>query len=316
MFQHIFGTNSSFFLSLSRFALDSHRLSMTAPPFDEEAFRTMLARFEQLDAQHRQLQARLDARDTDPLMSLDPNVEYRNPGVEFKPSPAMLEALPDMASNFFQRPLDDVARRRFLHDCPRNMERDLEPPLLNRVPGQSSALQQADRQLRDLQYRAAALVRPLDWFTYQALQSSWDSDTWRTHSISMVRQTLALLADYVSHISALRRRALLPDGFDSPTSQPERYLVPPDEYLSHMRHVRAVQELTQPRSSPSAQGKRRKGKGRGKAPQQPSAASNAPSSSDSPSSNHPDSGESSLGFSSARPKGYRNQQGGNTRRHN
>jgi len=214
--------------------------------------------------------------------------------VQYRPSPAMLEAFPDMGEDFIQRPLDELARRRFLHDCPRNLARDLEPPLLNRIPGQSAALQQSDRQLRDIQYRAAALARPLDWFAYQALQTTRNNGQWRTHSIAMVRQTLALLGDFVSHVSALRRRALFPDGFDNASDASTRYLVPPDEFVAHLRQVRAIQELAQPPRSSSSPGKKRKGKGRAKAPQQ--TAAHAPNSSASASSNDSYK-DSSVGFS-------------------
>ncbi|KAI8072439.1 hypothetical protein BC940DRAFT_316592 [Gongronella butleri] len=100
------------------------------------------------------------------LVSNDPNVTIRHPSAQFRPSIDAIEAFPSLAPgyNFFRERLDDDAMKwRFLHDCPKNASRDVEPPGPSaRIPSATPAHRAFDAQLRDIQSRLIGLMRPLD----------------------------------------------------------------------------------------------------------------------------------------------------------
>ena len=69
----------------------------------------------------------------------DPAVVPRSPDLDFHPYDDFRKALPSMDKDFFRNPLSEADRRRYLSQCPRNMERNYQPPVLNQVSISNSA---------------------------------------------------------------------------------------------------------------------------------------------------------------------------------
>ncbi|KAG0175263.1 hypothetical protein DFQ30_010352 [Apophysomyces sp. BC1015] len=96
----------------------------------------------------------------------DPNVVIRHSGADLHPSPQVLQAFPAMEQDFFRSKLDDVDRRKFLFDCPKNDCHNYDPPVLNQVSSLSGSVAKMDSNLRQIQNRLSGLTRPLGWFAY------------------------------------------------------------------------------------------------------------------------------------------------------
>lgn len=129
------------------------------------------------------------------------HVEIRPQASDLHPYPALRQALPALADDFFRSPLDDIDRRRFLLHLPRNVDMVYEAPLLNDVPVGAST-RQADNQWSDLQYRLSGLTRPIDSFAHELL--CLDSETVSVakvlHYLNTSRELLADVATFATHV--------------------------------------------------------------------------------------------------------------------
>ena len=227
-----------------------------------DASSTPLRSVEELAAEIDQLKALLVNQS---LVSNDPNVTIRHPSAQFRPSIDAIEAFPSLAPgyNFFRERLDDDAKWRFLHDCPKNASRDVEPPGPSaRIPSATPAHRAFDAQLRDIQSRLIGLMRPLDWYAYQSCHAQWSADQWRTHSQSLVRNVMAMLADHASYITDLRVdsvRASIPGLEDAKirTGKSVEPLMDIEALLDEVKLARSLREAAQPPKQ-AASGKKRK----------------------------------------------------------
>lgn len=96
-------------------------------------------------------------------------ITERLPNTEFHPYPEFKEHLTGFRKDFFRSPLPEVERRKFLAGCPRNVEREYNPPTLNTV-NMASNNRRFDSQLSDSPFRLSGITRPLDLFLHQTLQ--------------------------------------------------------------------------------------------------------------------------------------------------
>lgn len=171
-------------------------------------------------------------------------VVEQTPDLEFTPYPDFIEDLPGMAKDFFRNPLPEQERRRYLAQCPRNMEREYSPPVLNHVQV-SQATKRTDAQLADIQFRLSSLTRPGDYFLHMALQQTSPS---KDDFIDFANAIHELLSDTASHITQIRidnmcqsagiRGQALP--ITPPTSTP---LLDPKVLLEHVSLAKSTMQL-------------------------------------------------------------------------
>lgn len=184
-----------------------------------------------------------------PLVNQDPNVVIRAPGSDFTPTENMLEHHPYLQQDFFKRPLDENARRRFLFDCPKNSLRNYDPPKLNKVHLNASS-KQMDAQLSNIQYRLSGITRPLDWFTYQLHHGEWTQEQLKKQSMDLTHAIHELLSDLASHITTLRTDNMfrgLPSNIEPPAPPTDNFLVETQVMLDHIKLQQSVQNATQQR---------------------------------------------------------------------
>lgn len=106
--------------------------------------------------------------DTSPIQDLF--VMERSPEMEFTTYPESHQALPGFQQDFFRSLLPEVERRRFLADCPRNVDWNYIPPLVNTINLDQSA-NRYNSQLSDIQFRLSGITRPLESFLHRILQT-------------------------------------------------------------------------------------------------------------------------------------------------
>lgn len=182
-----------------------------------------------------------------PLLNSDPNVTVRTPGADFTPTAAMLAEFTYIEEDFFNRPLQESDRRRFLFDCPKNSLREYDPPKLNKV-NLNPPYKQVDSTLYNLQYRISGLTRPLDWFSYQMLHGNWDHDTLKQQAHDFTFAMHELLSDLASHITTLRTENMfkgLPNNVDPPALSSDKFLVDTQDMLDHIKLQKSIQNATQ-----------------------------------------------------------------------
>ncbi|KAI9033715.1 hypothetical protein CLU79DRAFT_724963 [Phycomyces nitens] len=137
------------------------------------------------------------ATDDDSDSDNDPYVVPCPVASDLVPYPELLARFPNMAKDFFQRPLEESDRGRFLLDCPRNTIRQYQPPSLN-----CSDIGPNTKRTDDIQFRLSGLTRPMDTFAH---------DLVRKQSVSLERAweflqcMYELTSDVASHITQLRR---------------------------------------------------------------------------------------------------------------
>ncbi|KAG1468160.1 hypothetical protein G6F56_004002 [Rhizopus delemar] len=192
-----------------------------------------------------QLESRLSSAN---LFNDDPNVQLRSPGSEFTPTIQMLKQHPYLEEDFFRRPLSDSDRRKYLFECPKNAMRQYDPPKINKA-NVSTAHEQFDSYLHQIQYGLSGLTRPLDWFTYQIQNNQWEPDALRTHSRDFAHTMHELLSDLASHITQLRTDNMfkeLPHALEAPSlDSSDSYLLDNKELVEHIKLRQSVQNATQ-----------------------------------------------------------------------
>lgn len=171
-------------------------------------------------------------------------VVERTPDLEFTPYPDFIEALPGMARDFFRNPLPERERRRYLAQCPRNMEREYSPPVLNQVHV-SQSTKRTDAQLADIQFRLSGLTRPVDYFLHMALQQTSPS---KDDFIDFANAIHELLSDTASHITQMRIDNMCQSAgirgqaprLSAPTATP---LLDPKVLLEHVSLAKSTMQL-------------------------------------------------------------------------
>ena len=139
--------------------------------------------------------------DTSPEDNVDdPFVLPRSPDLDFTPYEAFREALPSMTKDFFRNPLPETDRKRYLSQCPRNVERNYQPPVLNQI-SVSNAAKRIDSQLSDIQYRLSGITRPLDFLLHKTLTAGPPSQEDVIHFVQSLHE---LLSDTASHMTQIR----------------------------------------------------------------------------------------------------------------
>jgi hypothetical protein len=129
----------------------------------------------------------------------DPAVVPRSPDLDFHPYDDFRKALPSMDKDFFRNPLSEADRRRYLSQCPRNMERNYQPPVLNQVSISNSA-KRMDSQLADIQYRLSGITRPLDFLLHKSITAGPPNHEDVVHFVRSVHELLSDTASYVTQI--------------------------------------------------------------------------------------------------------------------
>jgi len=186
----------------------------------------------------------------------DSAITDRLPDQEFHPYPRFIEALPGFRKDFFRNPLPEVERRRFLAECPRNVDREYTPPVLNSI-NVGQVTKRFDSQLADIQFRLSSITRPLDLFLHKVLQNGSVSQTDATEFINVVHE---LLLDSASHITQLRVDNMFrgagiqgqaPRLVDSTTSP----LVDPKVLLDHVNLDKSLSQIGRRGNSRQQRGK-------------------------------------------------------------
>ncbi|KAG2187196.1 hypothetical protein INT44_004868 [Umbelopsis vinacea] len=137
--------------------------------------------------------------DTTPT-GIDDAIQERTPDRDFLPYTRFREALPSLQKDFFRSQMPEADRRKFLSECPRNLERIYQPPPLNSV-AMGHASKRYDAQLSDVQYRLSGLTRPMDFFLHRVLtQESVTVD----EAVDFINVMHELLMDTASHVTQLR----------------------------------------------------------------------------------------------------------------
>ncbi|KAI8145295.1 hypothetical protein BJV82DRAFT_491944, partial [Fennellomyces sp. T-0311] len=96
--------------------------------------------------------------------------------------------------------LPEMDRRRFLAECPRNVERTYTAPPLNNIPMGTSA-KRTDTQFMDLQYRLSGITRPIDYFIHRVIR---DDGVTADSAIEFANVMLELLLDTALQITQIR----------------------------------------------------------------------------------------------------------------
>ncbi|ORZ07410.1 hypothetical protein BCR42DRAFT_336535 [Absidia repens] len=110
-----------------------------------------------------------------------------------------------MTEDFFKRTLDDIDRRRFLLNCPKNTLRQYIPPEALKIHTSNEA-KATDNQLHEIQYRLSDITRPIDWYIYQLIKqpSLEDPEANFQRSLDFAIAIHELLSDLASHVTEVR----------------------------------------------------------------------------------------------------------------
>ncbi|KAH8552139.1 hypothetical protein BGW37DRAFT_424810 [Umbelopsis sp. PMI_123] len=157
--------------------------------------------------------------------------------------------MPGFQQDFFRSLLPEVERRRFLGDCPRNVDRNYTPPPVNTI-NLDQAAKCFDTQFSDVQFRLSGITRPLDFFLHKIIQA-----------VEFVNVVHTLLEDAASHITQLRidnmfRGAGVQGQVPKLVDSAPPPLLDPKELLEQISLNKAVAQAGRPSGS-----RRRKGKG-------------------------------------------------------
>jgi hypothetical protein len=179
----------------------------------------------------------------------DPNVVLRTPGSDFTPPEEVLEHFPHMTEDFFKRTLDDIDRRRFLLNCPKNTLRQYTPPETLKVHTSNEA-KATDNQLHEIQYRLSGITRPIDWYVYQLIAQPLHDDPEANfqRSLDFAISIHELLSDLASHVTELRTANLYKTA-NAITKPPSlsgstNLLVDPKTFVDHINLAKSVQQAT------------------------------------------------------------------------
>ena len=173
----------------------------------------------------------------------DPAISTRPSDTEFHPYPAFVDALPSTQKDFFRSPLPEVERRRFLADCPRNVDREYLAPVLNNVNVHPNAKRQ-DHQLADIQFRLSGITRPIDQFVHHLICNNGTS---REHALDFANVVHELLVDTASYITQLRidnmfKASGIQGQAPHLASSGPSALLDPWELVEHVKLATAVQQ--------------------------------------------------------------------------
>ena len=183
--------------------------------------------------------------DTSPEDNVDdPFVLPRSPDLDFTPYEAFREALPSMAKDFFRNPLPETDRKRYLSQCPRNLERNYQPPVLNQI-SVSNAAKRIDSQLSDIQYRLSGITRPLDFLLHKTLTAGPPSQEDVIHFVQSLHE---LLSDTASHITQIRidnmfKSAGIRGQAPRLATGPATPLLEPKDLLEHVNLAKATMQI-------------------------------------------------------------------------
>jgi hypothetical protein len=203
-----------------------------------------------------QLEERLQQTSMDTSPPQDQFVVEHSPETELSTYPEFHQAMPGFQQDFFRSLLPEVERRRFLADCPRNVDRDYTPPPVNTINLDQSA-KRYDTQLSDIQFRLSGITRPLDFFLHKIIQAG----SVQIHeAIEFVNVVHTLLADSASHITQLRienmfRGAGIQGQVPKLVDSAPPPLLDPKELLEQINLNKSVAQVGRPSGS-----RRRKGK--------------------------------------------------------
>jgi hypothetical protein len=113
--------------------------------------------------------------------------------------PSLGKPFHGLEKDFFRNPLPEAERRRDLAQCPRNMERDYQQPVLNQLSVCQSA-KRTDAQLADIQFRWSGITRPMDHLLHQSIAKGPPT---LEDVVEFVNTIHELLYDTASHITQL-----------------------------------------------------------------------------------------------------------------
>ncbi|OAD72268.1 hypothetical protein PHYBLDRAFT_146471 [Phycomyces blakesleeanus NRRL 1555(-)] len=139
------------------------------------------------------------ADDDDTMLPTDHIVE-RPIASELTPFPELIKAIPRMERDFFRQPLDEASRRRFLLNCPRNVLRQYQAPVLN-YSGVGTHTKRTDAQLADIQFRLSGLTRHIDLFAHDVLV---EGSIQVTQALGFANTMHELLSDLASVVTQMR----------------------------------------------------------------------------------------------------------------
>ncbi|OAD72585.1 hypothetical protein PHYBLDRAFT_146773 [Phycomyces blakesleeanus NRRL 1555(-)] len=135
-----------------------------------DTLQALLARMEALEARSAAPPVVLDgsSADEDDTMLPTCHIVKRPIASDLTPFHKLIKAIPGMEHDFFRQPLDEASRHRFLLNCPRNVLRQYQAPVLN-YSGVGPHTKHTDAQLADIQFCLSGLTRPIDLFAHDVL---------------------------------------------------------------------------------------------------------------------------------------------------
>ncbi|OAD67093.1 hypothetical protein PHYBLDRAFT_174477 [Phycomyces blakesleeanus NRRL 1555(-)] len=167
-----------------------------------DTLQALPARMEALEARSAAPPVALDgspADEDDTMLPTDHIVE-RPIASDLTPFPELSKAIPGMERDFFRQPLDEASRRRFLLNCPRNVLRQYQAPVLN-YSGVGTHTKRTDAQLADIQFRLSGLTPPIDLFAHDVLV---EGSIQVTQALGFANTMHELLSDLASVVTQMR----------------------------------------------------------------------------------------------------------------
>ncbi|ORZ04502.1 hypothetical protein BCR42DRAFT_314200, partial [Absidia repens] len=145
--------------------------------------------------------------------------------------------------------LDDIDRRRFLLNCPKNTLRQYTPPEALKIHTSNEA-KATDNQLHEIQYRLSGITRPIDWYIYQLIKQPLHEDPEANfhRSLDFAIAIHELLSDLASHVTEVRTANLYKSS-NAITKPPSlsgssNLLVDPKSFVDHINMAKSVQQVT------------------------------------------------------------------------
>ncbi|KAG1469777.1 hypothetical protein G6F56_003059 [Rhizopus delemar] len=228
---------------------------------------------QRLESMEARLAASSPIQPMETELQRDPNIVERPPAIDLIPSDELRHVFPGMERDFFRSPLDDMARKRYIHVCPRTVIRQYIPPSVNLADNIGRFTKQHDAHLSEIQRRLVQVTRPMDVFMHESLRSNAAVPLEEVQEF--VNTIHTLLSDVASHVTQLRMDNICRDtGLVAPAIKPVTQFAPspttlfedPKLVLEHTTLARAVRSAATKRSSKRSSDRRRSTQRSGQSP--------------------------------------------------
>ncbi|KAI9014516.1 hypothetical protein CLU79DRAFT_838369 [Phycomyces nitens] len=163
---------------------------------DNNNFQQLIINIQALEGNGEQSDINESASSKISHIAKDLSSTLKNP-TDLSPSSELLEAIPGMSGNFFERELDEDNRRRFLRSCPRNVFRNYIPPSFD-IANCGLNTRQTDLRLFAIQSRIAEITRPIDWFVDGAISQKSVSLDQALDFAQCIHELLSQTATYIT----------------------------------------------------------------------------------------------------------------------